>query len=199
MKKTLSDIKLPGVAPRDKVEMTKKLMALAQRFENDYQELLDRKYELELEAKPSIKELTMGRTTNLSDVRGNALTVEKKSKTRMSSPVQSKEKHGRKTSLNFKSNYASKFKEDEVEDVRRKEGLRLFTGAAKRDTKVIKTYGMPKGSMHNMSTKKMIKINGESGGTGDAKLDTSHELDPAAMVGVSAVKSKSRSFVAAHT
>ena len=36
MKKTLSDIKLPGVAPRDKVEMTKKLMALAQRFETDY-------------------------------------------------------------------------------------------------------------------------------------------------------------------
>ena len=41
MKKTLSDIKLPGVAPRDKVDMTKKLMALAHKFENDYQELLE--------------------------------------------------------------------------------------------------------------------------------------------------------------
>ena len=101
-------------------------------------------------------------------------------------------------SQNFKSNYASTFKEDVLEDERRKEGLRLFAGT-KINSKVIKTYGMPKGSMHNMSTKKMIKINGESGGTGNDKLDTSHELDPAAMAGVTAVKSKSRSFVAAHT
>lgn len=36
---------------------------------------------------------------------------------------------------------------------------------------------------------------GESGGTGDAKMDTSNELDPASMVSVNRVKSKSRSFV----